>query len=66
MKYGTKFVEELLKEANCTMDDIDFVVPHQGSELAMKLVGDKMLWPKDENRIVKIIQDYVMNFPMKK
>ena len=58
MKYGTKFVEELLKEANCTMDDIDFVVPHQGSELAMKLVGDKMLWPKDENRIVKIIQDY--------
>ena len=39
-------------------DDISYIVPHQGSTLAMKLIGDKMMWPKEEEKVIKIIGEY--------
>ncbi|GAB2567726.1 3-oxoacyl-[acyl-carrier-protein] synthase-3 [Gracilibacillus alcaliphilus] len=36
------FVDTLLKEANCTMADIDVVIPHQGSAMAMRLITKKL------------------------
>lgn len=58
MKHGNLFMKKLLEQAKCTMDDIAFVVPHQGSTLAMKLIGEKMMWPKEEERVIKIVGDY--------
>lgn len=58
MKYGTEFMKGLLEEAGCKMDDISYIVPHQGSTLAMKLIGDKMMWPKEEEKVIKIIGEY--------
>lgn len=36
------FVASLLNEASCTMKDIDVVVPHQGSAMAMRLISRKL------------------------
>lgn len=36
------FMETLLREAQCTLDDIDLVVPHQASGMAMRILRNKL------------------------
>ncbi|MCS7460953.1 beta-ketoacyl-ACP synthase III [Paenibacillus doosanensis] len=36
------FVDSLLREAGCSIQDIELVIPHQGSAMAMRLIGRKL------------------------
>lgn len=36
------FAHSLLKTASCTMADLDLVIPHQGSAMAMRLISKKL------------------------
>ncbi|WP_028550812.1 beta-ketoacyl-ACP synthase III [Paenibacillus sp. UNC451MF] len=42
------FVASLLKEAGCSMKDIQVVVPHQGSAMAMRLISRKLNISKEQ------------------
>ncbi|MBP2657343.1 MAG: beta-ketoacyl-ACP synthase [Firmicutes bacterium] len=42
MKYIPDFFTDLLKSANCKMDDITMLIPHQASLTAMKLIQRKL------------------------
>lgn len=37
-----EFIDTLLKEGNCTMDEIDLIVPHQASRSAMSIMQKKL------------------------
>lgn len=56
MKYIPAFFIELLKDADCKMDDIKMLIPHQASLKAMKLIQRK-LGISDE-RFMITIQEY--------
>lgn len=50
------FVEELLQNANVRMEDINLVIPHQASGMAMKLMRKKL--NIDESRFMNVIEKY--------
>lgn len=41
-KYLHTFMERLLTEAGCTLHDIDLVIPHQASGMAMRILRNKL------------------------
>lgn len=55
MKYSENFMSKLLNEANLTMDDIKYIVPHQASPTAIKLVGNKMGFHNE--KVIKIVEN---------
>lgn len=55
-KYFKPFVDDLLKEANMKLDDIDIIVPHQASKKGIELIYKKLNFPKD--RVIDIFEKY--------
>lgn len=56
MKYIPDFFTGLLKSANCEMEDIAMLIPHQASLTAMKLIQRKLNIP--DERFMVTIQEY--------
>jgi 3-oxoacyl-[acyl-carrier-protein] synthase III len=56
MKYVPGFFAALLKAANCKLDDIKMIIPHQASLTAMKLIQRKLCIP--DERFMITIQEY--------
>ncbi|MGE7111465.1 beta-ketoacyl-ACP synthase III [Lysinibacillus sp. NPDC047702] len=50
------FMEKLLATSNCTMDDIDLVVPHQASGMAMRILRNKL--GIEEAKFMNIIHNH--------
>jgi len=50
------FTSKLLSQANCHMEDIDLVIPHQGSAMAMRLLSKKLDIPQE--RLMYITPDH--------
>lgn len=51
-----QLVNELLKDAKCEIDDIDMVIPHQASLLAMQLTQKNLNIP--DNKFMYIIENH--------
>lgn len=56
LKYLPNFFTELLTSANCTLQDIDCVVPHQASLSAMNIFERRL--GIAHSKLVNIIEDY--------
>lgn len=54
-KYSKGFMEKLLEEAGLQMEDIKYIIPHQASPTAIKIIGKKMSFI--EERVIKIIEN---------
>ncbi|MCX7747688.1 MAG: beta-ketoacyl-ACP synthase III [Clostridia bacterium] len=50
------FVEGILEEAGVTMKEIDLLIPHQASGMAINIIGKKL--GVQEERIMNIIEDH--------
>lgn len=50
------FVADLLKDANLSLDDMDWIIPHQASPLALQHMTQKLGWRED--RLINVIQKY--------
>lgn len=55
-QYLPSFLEDLLSQANIKRDDIDWIVPHQASPLAMANLRKRLGFDKD--RLIDIIQTH--------
>lgn len=53
------FMDDLLDKSGLSMDDINMVVPHQASGMAMRILRGKLGIPED--RFMNIIEDYGNN-----
>ncbi|MNH31613.1 3-oxoacyl-[acyl-carrier-protein] synthase 3 [compost metagenome] len=49
-------MEKLLATSNCTMNDIDLVVPHQASGMAMRILRNKL--GIEEAKFMNIIHNH--------
>ena len=50
------FLETLFAQADLSMDDIDWVVPHQASKLSMQFLRKKLCIPKD--KVIDILANH--------
>lgn len=55
LKKVKKIIDQLLEEADVKREDIKYIVPHQASKPAMKLVGHKMGFSQE--KIINIIEN---------
>lgn len=55
-RYFKPFVDDLLKEANMRLEDIDIIVPHQASKKGIELIYKKLGVPKD--KVIDIFDRY--------
>lgn len=55
-KHITGFIERLFMDTGLSLDDIDVVIPHQASGMAMRLLRGKLGIP--EEKFISIIADY--------
>ena len=55
-KYMPAFLDDLLKAANLNINDIDWVVPHQASHLALEHMTVRL--GLDKNKVVNIYSEY--------
>ena len=56
LKVIDKFCNALLEQAHCNLDDIDWVVPHQASKLAIEHLQKKL--SLDPNKVINILADH--------
>lgn len=55
-KVINEFVDDLLGKGNLTMKDMDLVVPHQASEMAMRIMRGKL--GIEEEKFINVIEKY--------
>ena len=55
-KHMPAFLDELLKDANLNINEIDWIVPHQASHLGLEHMTNRL--GLDKNKVVNIYSDY--------